>query len=115
MFVPTLIRCAAPALLAVLALAGPAPAAQDGGNRAPRAAHATPSNVEPALAAERYYSSYGDVGSEVTAPADAGGRDGIGVAPFVLALSGALLLGLSVGSLAPLAHARRRHRVGIAS
>lgn len=133
MSVPTPTRCrvlpAAVALVAVLALAGPAPAAQGGGYPPPNhpsavpeapgaltGTHArTPSDVNAALAAERSYSSYGDAPSPAAPAAPTGGRDGIGVAPFVMALAGALVLGLAVGGLAPLAHARRRHRVGIAS
>jgi hypothetical protein len=70
-----------------------------------------PSSTEAALAIERSYSSYGEV------PPVAGGQagathDGTSTAPFLLALSGALVIGLAVGSLTPPAIARGRARIG---
>ena len=104
----------------LLALAGPAPAAQGPPNfpsavpEAPGATHPqVPSDVEAALAIERSYSSYG---AAPPVPEDeaslGGGGDGIDPAPFALALAGALVLGLALGALAPMATARRRERLG---
>jgi hypothetical protein len=89
------------ALVALLALAGEAPGSTT----------QAPSSIDAALAMERSYSSYGE------APPVADGQveatsDGIGTAPFVLALAGALVIGLAVGSLAPGATVRRRTRIG---
>ena len=89
------------ALVALLALAGKAPGSTT---------HA-PSSTDAALAIERYYSSYGE--PPPVADGEAGAtRDGISTAPFLLALSGALVIGLAVGSLSPPAIARRRAHIG---
>ena len=92
------------ALVALLALAGEAPGSTT----------QAPSSTDAALAIERYYSSYGE--APPVADGEAGAtRDGISIAPFLLALTGALVIGLAVGSLSPLAAARRRTRIGAVS
>jgi hypothetical protein len=92
------------ALVALLALAGEAPGST---TRAP-------SSTDAALAIERSYSSY--VEAPPVADGQAGAtRDGISAAPFLLALTGALVIGLAIGSLSSLATARRRARVGAVS
>ena len=67
--------------------------------------------ANPALAQERYYASYGNptplTNATRTVPADTG--DGIARLPFVIALFGALIVGLGAGSGLHLLHARRRH------
>jgi hypothetical protein len=76
----------------------------------------TDNNVTPAadraLAQERYYASYGKPSPPTmatrTVAADTG--DGIAPLPFVVALFGALIVGLSAGSGLHLLHARRRYR-----
>ena len=89
------------ALVALLALVGEAPAST---TRAP-------SSTDAALALERSYSSYGEAPPVADGQAGAT-RDGISTAPFLLALSGALVVGLAVGSLSSPALAQRRARVG---
>jgi hypothetical protein len=85
------------ALVALLALAG----------QAPGSTTQAPSSTDAALAIERYYSSYGEPQPAAGGEAGVAG-DGISTAPFLLALTGALVIGLAVGSLSPLATARRR-------
>jgi len=92
------------ALVVMLALAAEAPGSS---TRAP-------SSTDAALAIERSYSSYGEA-PPVADGQVAATRDGISTAPFVLALGGALAIGLAVGSLSPLATARRRTRIGAVS
>ena len=89
------------ALVALLALAGEAPGSTT----------QAPSSTDAALAIERSYSSYGEAPPVADGQAGAT-RDGISTAPFLLALTGALVIGLAVGSLAPPATARRRARIG---
>jgi hypothetical protein len=89
------------ALVALLALAGEAPGSTT----------QAPSSTDAALAIERSYSSYGEAPPVADGQAGAT-RDGISTAPFLLALSGALVVGLAVGSLSPSALARRRARIG---
>jgi hypothetical protein len=89
------------ALVVLLALAGDAPGSTT----------QAPSSTDAALAIERSYSSYGE--APPISDGEAGAtRDAIGIAPFLLALTGALVIGVVVGSLAPLATARRRPRIG---
>ena len=109
------------ALVAVLALAGEAPGSTTQAPSSTDAALAiersyssygqAPSSTDAALAIERSYSSYGEAPPVADREAGAAG-DGISIAPFLLALTGALVIGLAVGSLAPLATARRRARIG---
>jgi hypothetical protein len=70
----------------------------------------TPSDLTAASAQERYYSSYGEPAplspSSGTARVDNG--DGIAWLPLVLAVFGALIVGLGAGSGLHLIHARRR-------
>ncbi len=89
------------ALVALLALAG----------QALGSARQAPSSSDAALAIERSYSSYGEA---PPVPDDEAGatREGISTAPFVLALAGALVIGLAAGSLSPPSTARRRARIG---
>jgi hypothetical protein len=70
----------------------------------------TPSDLTAALAQERYYSSHGDP-SPITPSAEPDIRtdDGIARLPFILAISGALVIGLATGSGLHLLHIRRRH------
>jgi hypothetical protein len=70
----------------------------------------TPSDVTAALAQERSYSSYGDP-TPITPSAAPETRtdDGIPRLPFILAISGALMIGLATGSGLHLLHVRRRH------
>jgi hypothetical protein len=89
------------AIVALLALAGEAPGATT----------QAPSRIDAALAIERSYSSGGEA-PPVVAEEVGVTRDGISTAPFVLALAGALVVGLAVGSLSPPATARRRARIG---
>ena len=101
------------ACLALAAVAVSAPAATPQDLRSPDAR---------AIAQERYYSSDGDpvqdlrspdardAGSPVVAAAPApvaepGGRDGIAPLPFVLALAGAIIVGVGLSTAV---HARRR-------
>jgi hypothetical protein len=59
-----------------------------------------------ALAQERYYSSYGSPVAATPAPvAEPPGRDGIAPLPFVLALAGAVIVGIGVSTAV---QARRR-------
>jgi hypothetical protein len=69
----------------------------------------TPSDITRALAQERYYSSYGDP-TRITRSAAPEIRtdDGIARLPFILAISGALIIGLATGSGLHLLHVRRR-------
>jgi hypothetical protein len=89
------------ALVALLALAG----------EAPESTTQARSSTDAALAIERYYSSYGETPPVADGQAGAS-RDGTSTAPFLLALTGALVIGLAAGSLSPLAIARRRARIG---
>lgn len=89
------------ALVALLALAGEAPGSQT----------QAPSSTDAALAVERSYSSYGEAPPVADGQVGAAG-DGSSIASFLLALTGALVIGLAVGSLSPLAIARRRARIG---
>jgi hypothetical protein len=89
------------ALVALLALAGEVPASTT----------QAPSSTDTTLAIERAYSSYGDAPPVADREPRAAG-DGISIAPFLLALSGALVIGLAVGSLSSLVTARRRARIG---
>jgi hypothetical protein len=89
------------ALIALLALAAEAPASTT----------QAPSSTDAALAIERSYSSYGEAPPVADGEAGSDG-DGISIAPFLLALTGALVIGLAVGSLAPLSTARRHARIG---
>jgi len=89
------------ALVALLALAGEAPGSTT----------QAPSSTDAALAIERYYSSYGEPQPVAGDEAGAAG-DGISTAPFLLALTGALVIGLAVGSLSSLATVRRRAHLG---
>ena len=93
------------ALVALLALAGEAPGSTT----------QAPSSTDAALAIERSYSSYGEALPPVADGQAGATRDGIGAAPFLLALTGALVIGLAVGSLSSLATARRRARIGVVS
>ena len=92
------------ALVALLALAGEAPGSST----------QAPSSTDAALAIERSYSSYGEAPPVADGQAGAT-RDGISTTPFLLALTGALVIGLAVGSLSSLATARRRARIGAVS
>lgn len=89
------------ALVALLALAGEAPGSTTQAQ----------SSTDAALAIERSYSSYGQAPPVTDGQAGAT-RDGISTAPLLLALTGALVIGLAVGSLSPLATTRRRARIG---
>jgi hypothetical protein len=71
--------------------------------------------IAPALAQERYYSSYGEptapTNVATASPAD---TDGIARLPFVLAVVGALVVGLGAGSGLHLVRTRR-HATGLAT
>ncbi len=98
----------------------PAPVEQSaaGHARTPSDRHAA-----QALAQERYYASYGTpaaapVRASVPAPPATGGGGGIDTAPFVLAVAGALLVGLGAGrrshDLAARLHPGSSHHPGAA-
>jgi hypothetical protein len=89
------------ALVALLALAGEAPGSTT----------QAPSSTDAALTIERYYSSYGEPQPVAGDEAGAAG-DGISTAPFLLALTGALVIGVAVGSLSSLATGTRRAHLG---
>jgi hypothetical protein len=93
------------ALVALLALAGEAPGSTT----------QAPSSTDAALAIERYYSSYGEAPPPVADGQPGATRNGISTAPFLLALTGALVIGVAVGSLSSLATARRRAGIGVVS
>jgi hypothetical protein len=82
-----------------------------------RAGSAVADDTDAALAQERYYASHGapapltKAGSAVAA--DTG--DGIAPLPFVIALVGALLVGLAGGSALHIMHVSRRHATGLAA
>jgi hypothetical protein len=72
--------------------------------------------MDAARAQERYYSSYGMPTAPTkltTATADTG--HGIARVPFVLAVVGALIIGLGAGSGLHLVRNRRRHATGLAT
>jgi hypothetical protein len=86
----------------------------------------TPTDVSPArtperhfdpFAPERSYSSFGEPMPLIkTAPTVAADTDDeIARLPFVLAVVGALIVGLGAGSRLHLAHARRRRATGLAT
>lgn len=89
------------ALIALLGLAGEAPASTT----------QAPSSADAALAIERSYSSYGDAPPFTDREPRAAG-DEISIAPLLLALCGALVIGVAVGSLWSLGTGRRRARIG---
>jgi hypothetical protein len=84
--------------------------AKDPGDRA-----APGDDVDRALAQERYYASYGKpTPLTKAAPAVAPNTgDGIVSLPFVVAVLGALVIGLGAGSGLHLLYARRRHATGL--
>jgi hypothetical protein len=73
--------------------------------------------ADAALAQERYYASYGKptplTHATRTVAADTG--NGIARLPFVIAVVGALIVGLGAGSGLHLLHARRRHATRLAT
>jgi hypothetical protein len=77
-----------------------------------RSRHLAEQGEDRALAQERYYASYGKPTPPTmatrTVAADTG--DGIAALPFVIALFGALIVGLGAGSGLHLLHTRRRYR-----
>lgn len=73
--------------------------------------------IAAALAQERYYASYGEP-DPITPPIAAdetptGG--GVDALPFVLAVSGALIVGLAAGGALHVLYVRRRHATGLAT
>jgi hypothetical protein len=76
----------------------------------------TPSDVTTALAQERYYMGPDDA-TPITPSASPEIRadDGIASLLFILAISGALIIGLATGSGLHLLHVRRRHATSIAT
>lgn len=72
--------------------------------------------TDPALAQEDSYSTYGEpapLTEATTVAADT--DDGIAPLPFVLAVLGALIVGLGAGSRLQLVHARRGHAARLAA
>ena len=76
----------------------------------------TPSDITRALAQERYYMGQGDP-TPITPSAAPEIRTDEGLArlPFILAICGALIIGLATGSGLHLLHLRRRHATSTAT
>jgi hypothetical protein len=118
-----LITLASLALTSPAALARPADVAPTGHSTAHVLNHTfdpypTPQwPMDAALAQERYYSSYGEPTgpSKVATDTAADTGDGIARVPFVLAVVGALIVGLGAGSGLHLVRTRRRHATGLAT
>jgi hypothetical protein len=118
-----LVALASLAVMSPAALARPADAAPAGRSGAHVLQHTfdpypTPQwPVNAALAQERYYSSYGEPTplTEVATATAADTGDGIARLPFVLAVIGALIVGLGAGSGLHLVRTRRRQATGLAT